>query len=219
MHIVHIIVGLNVGGAELMLKRLVASDSPQSYCKHTVISLTSFGTLGSIIRAHGIDVYALGFSAGPSAAFGFFRLVALLRQLAPDITQTWMYHSDLIGGIAARFSGCKRIIWGVRTTNLSRGGSRLTPLIRWMCARLSAWLPHTIVCAAEASRLSHIGYGYCAGRMIVIPNGFDMKGLQATDFERASLRQHCGWGVDVEVVGCLARFSPDKETWTRTMKY
>ena len=43
MKIVHIIVGLNVGGAELMLKRLALSQLNDGIYDITVISLTNFG--------------------------------------------------------------------------------------------------------------------------------------------------------------------------------
>jgi hypothetical protein len=38
--VVHVIIGLNVGGAELMLKRLIESHLEQSGIEHSVISLT-----------------------------------------------------------------------------------------------------------------------------------------------------------------------------------
>jgi hypothetical protein len=34
-------------------------------------------------------------------------LVKLIRKINPDIIQTWMYHSDFIGGLAAKIAGTK----------------------------------------------------------------------------------------------------------------
>lgn len=57
MKVVHIIIGLNVGGAELMLKRLVLH---KGYFKHEVISLMDLGIIGQDLKLQGIPVHTLG---------------------------------------------------------------------------------------------------------------------------------------------------------------
>ena len=59
MNIMHIIIGLNVGGAELMLKRLVASHIDSEEYNHTVVSLGSVGPVGRQLQELGIEVIAL----------------------------------------------------------------------------------------------------------------------------------------------------------------
>ncbi|MDA1381017.1 hypothetical protein PCI56_17165 [Plesiomonas shigelloides subsp. oncorhynchi] len=44
--VTHIIIGLNVGGAELMLKRLIESHRERPDIEHSIISLTDMGVLG-----------------------------------------------------------------------------------------------------------------------------------------------------------------------------
>ena len=39
--------------------------------------------------------------------FKMFRLFLILKKLKPDIIQTWMYHSDFLGGIIGRLAGVK----------------------------------------------------------------------------------------------------------------
>lgn len=43
MKIIHIIIGLNVGGAELMLKRIVLNSQTNDEFKYEVVSLTDIG--------------------------------------------------------------------------------------------------------------------------------------------------------------------------------
>ena len=63
-----------------------------------------------------------------------------------------MYHSDLVGGLAALIGG-GRVIWGIRFSNFDPPTcSRATILDRRACAALSRWLPTRIVCCSEASR-------------------------------------------------------------------
>ena len=77
------------------------------------------------------------------------RLVKLIREERPDIIQTWMYHADFLVGLAGRIAAHKRIVWGVRTTYVRSGGSRVTVLLRKICAWLSYYVPQTIVCARK----------------------------------------------------------------------
>jgi glycosyltransferase involved in cell wall biosynthesis len=169
------------------------------------------GELGLKLQSIDIEVFALGMKSALDIPRVIFELVRMLRANRPDIVQTWMYHADFLGGIAARLAGIRSVIWGVRTTDIGAGGSTATKLVRKMCAWLSSTVPHTIVCAAEASRRAHIAVGYDASRMVVVPNGFDLTHLVATPQQRDALRMQCGFGADQVVVGCVGRFHPVKD--------
>ena len=211
MKVLHIIIGLNIGGAEMMLKRLVESHlDNRAYC-HVVVSLTDMGTLGPQFQSMGVEVQALGMRSALDIPIVLWRLVRLIRSMQPDIVQTWMYHADLLGGLAARLAGNRRVIWGIRTTDVRAGGSFATLFVRWLCARLSYWVPQMIVCAAEASRRSHIAVGYDATKMVVVPNGYDFTWLKASIAECKSLREQCGINPNEVVLGSLGRFHADKD--------
>ena len=217
VHVCHIIVGLNVGGAELMLKRLIESHQGNRKYRHTVISLTGVGTVGLQLRTDGIDVVAMEMNSPLDIPGVLWRMVRYIRESQPNVVQTWMYHADLLGGLAARFAGNRHVIWGIRTTEVTAGGSRATAVVRKLCAWLSSSVPHTIVCAAEASHSTHIAVGYDASRMVVVPNGFDLARLQATSAQREALRLQSGFGQGILVIGYLGRFhlAKDQENFVR----
>jgi len=50
--------------------------------------------------------------AGPSS---LVRLLRSVRALEPDLVQTWLYHSDLLGGLATRLArpGVP-LVWNLR---------------------------------------------------------------------------------------------------------
>jgi|SRR5450830_191906 len=150
--IIHIIVGFYICGAELMMKRLIESHHGNANYKHTVISLTGIGTVGRQLQAVGFEVHALGMQSALDIPRVIWKLVHLIRTARPDVVQSWMYHADLLGGLAARLAGNRNVIWGIRTTEVTVGGTRATVFVRQLCAWLSRTVPHTIVRAADASR-------------------------------------------------------------------
>jgi glycosyltransferase involved in cell wall biosynthesis len=170
--IVHIITGLGIGGAERMVQRLVTDHRKSNKIESIVISLTSDGIIGSELRAAGFRVEVVRFGFGLSIMLAFIRLVRLLRALQPDLVQTWLYHSDLVGGLAARLAGVKAIAWNLR--GVAHGTSRLTAKLVKLNARLSKIVPHTIICCGEVVRDHHARMGYDLSRMKVLPNGYDV---------------------------------------------
>ena len=200
-----------------MLKRLVESHLAYPGYRHVVVSLMDMGKLGPPLQSMGVEVYSLGIRSIFSIPQVLWRLVKLIRAGRPDIVQTWMYHADLLGGLAARIAGNRNLIWGIRTTDIRSAGSSVTVIVRWLCARLSKWVPQVIVCAAEASRQSHITVGYDSKKMLVVPNGYDFAWLKASVEERQALREQCGITHSQIVVGSLGRFHSvkDQENFVR----
>lgn len=208
--IVHIIIGLNVGGAELMLKRLVLNSQTKGEFKHEVVSLTDLGVIGADLKKAGIPVYTLNMKSFFSILQVYFSLNKLLKQLKPNVVQTWMYHADFIGGLAAKRAGVKNIIWGIRTTDVSQGASRLTVTLRKLCAKLSYHVPSKIICAAHAAKDLHKKIGYDATKMVVIPNGFELDKFKATEDDRKLLRKELDLSDTDIVIGSIGRFNEVK---------
>ena len=212
LRVCHVIIGLGRGGAELMLKRLIesfkASDTPPY---QVVISITSLGRLGEQIQAEGIEVHELKMHSLLTALPAAWRLFKTFRLIKPDIIQTWMYHADLLGGVVGRLAGFKRIIWGIRTTDINTFASKKTKLVRWCCAKLSNRIPSVIVCVAEKSRDEHIRIGYSAKKMIVIPNGFHLDSFHADNADVSVLKIACGFHKDNLIVGNVGRFNAAKD--------
>jgi glycosyltransferase involved in cell wall biosynthesis len=211
LKVVHVIVGLNIGGAELMLFRLIKSHS-KDVINHQVISLTSLGSLGPELIKNNIPVYSLNMKKNPlHLFFSISKLRKLFKKLKPDIIHSWMYHSDLLAGLAAYGIGFKRIVWCIRSTDISKGENKLTLLVRKLCSILSYHIPAKIICAAEASKIEHILVGYDKSKIEVIPNGFNIKSFTKSQKTQISLRHDLGISEDQKVIMSIGRYCNEKD--------
>lgn len=211
MKIVHIITGLNNGGAESVLSRLAVNDQAAGN-RHCVISLMDKGLYGPRLEQTGVDVYCLEMPRGRLTLAGLTRLYRLLRMLRPDVVQTWMYHADLIGGVMARLAGVRNICWGIRHSNLEPGTiSATTLLTARLCARLSGVVPTRIVSCSLKATAVHQALGYRADKFVTIPNGYDTGSLRPDAAARLAFRCEMGVSDTTCMLGMVARFDPQKD--------
>ena len=210
LHVVHVISGLGQGGAEAVLNRLLMA--PSNGVRHTLISFTDDGLYGAGLREAGINVITLGMKPGRIMPGDFLALRRELVRLRPDVVQTWMYHADAIGGLAARMAGIRHIAWGIRNSGESlKSSSKTAWLLARACGVVSRWLPQTIVCCAQGARARHVQWGYDADKMVVIQNGYDLTRWQPDAQARERLRQQWGLKANARVIGFVARFNPLKD--------
>lgn len=214
LSVVHVITGLGTGGAELVLARLLDGSDRARY-RWSVISLTTVGEVGERLRASGWSVRHLGMSA-PTVGTGMARLVRWLRRDRPDVVQTWMYHADLVGGVAARLAGVRHVVWNLRTGR-PETLPRRTRLVVRVGAGASRRLPTAIVCGSHAAAESHGALGYERARMVVIPNGFALPAMDPALHGR--VRRDLGVPPEAILIGQIARWHTHKDhpTFLRAM--
>jgi len=208
--IVHIITGLSRGGAEAILYRLVSATRER--WDVAVISLTDDGYFGERLRALGIEVLCCRMKPAIQVLPGFLRLLRFLRRLRPQVVQTWMYHADLFGGLAARLLGLRSIVWGIRNLHLYQGRvSRSARAAAVLCARLSRRVPRLIISCSALAAAEHRRRGYAGDRMVVIPNGYDCGQLRRDTAAGERLRSAWAALPPVFLLGMVARWDPLKD--------
>ena len=211
LSVLHVITGMFGGGAEMMLYRLLSRLDRTRFTPQ-VVSLLDHGPISRKIQAMGIPVRSLGMKRGIPNSAAVLRLARWLRQDPPDVIQTWMYHADLVGGLAARLAGSIPVAWGIRHSDLSpEGNKRLTLLTVKTCAYLSRWLPKRIVCCSEASQRVHAAMGYAAEKMVVIPNGYDVEAFRPDSVARKLVRKELHIPEDAPIIGLVGRFLGQKD--------
>lgn len=205
-----IITGLSTGGAETMLLKLLEKLDRGRFSPE-VISLTNLGEIGPRLAALGVPVRALNMRPNSLNLREFWTLTKHLRRKQPEVVHTWMYHADLLGGIAARLAGVRTIAWGIRQSNLATDLNKPSTLrVVKVCALLSRWVPSKILSCSERAMHLHVAEGYCASKMGLIPNGFDLTRFVPDESARRDVRAELGIASDTPLVGVVARDDPQK---------
>ena len=209
MKIIFIITSLSTGGAENMLYKLIQQIS-KNFSRIMIISLKKKGNFAQKIEDLGIEVVYLNFN------FLFFfvefnKLIKTIKGFNPDIVQTWMYHADLIGGIASKIAKVENIYWGVRQTDLSIKYNKLTTLIiRYMCSILSHKIPKLIVFCSSRSKTVHSLLGYNKKKLIIIPNGFNIQKFSYDKDYEDYLHTELNISKNKKLIGFIGRFHKQK---------
>jgi glycosyltransferase involved in cell wall biosynthesis len=211
VRIVHIINSFQPGGAEAMLCSLLERTDRERFEPSVVSLIDELQLAGPVIKS-GIPVTVMGLRPGIFDPRGPIRLMRHLRKLRPDVVQTWMDHSNLIGGIAARMVPGTKTVWGIHHSNhIPHLTKRSTLMTVWMCARLSRQVPSKIVYCSQYAGKLYSERGFVADRMEVIPNGFDTARFHADRDARGWLRNELGLDPKTQLIGLVARYDPLKD--------
>jgi glycosyltransferase involved in cell wall biosynthesis len=209
----HIITGLSRGGAQRMLYYLLR-DYDRERFKMTVVSLTELGAVGEQLRDIGVETRALMMNRMLPNPLKVGAIVSQLRRESADIAQTWLYHGDLIGGLAGRMAGVP-VLWNLRQSDLDpQTTKRSTLLTAKACAVLSRWLPDGIVCCSHASQRVHGEMGYESAGMVVIGNGVDIEMFRPDKVSATALRREIDVQPSSRLIGLVGRFHPQKDHHT-----
>ncbi len=210
--IIHIITGLDVGGAEMALYSLLSGLGECERPHHRVISLIALGPVADKIKALGVQVDSLNMPKGRPTLSGFLRLLGLLRSEPRCLLQGWMYHGNLIASFAAL---CRlhprRLLWCIHNSLAQIEGEKpLTRLIIRFSALLSR-LPQKIIYVAQRSARQHEAIGYAKSRTLVIPNGYDVTLFKPDASAPARLRSALGVADEIKLIGLVGRWDWSKD--------
>jgi glycosyltransferase involved in cell wall biosynthesis len=207
MKVVHIINSLDDGGAEHTLFKICKYDINN---EHIVISLKGSGKYFILLKNLGIAVYCL--NANFFSFYKFFFLIKLLSSLKPDIVQTWLVHSDLIGSIAARLAGIKNVIWNIRYSNLKFGKAKLTTIIMIkLLAKLSFFIPKYIIVVSKRAKKIYENKGFDKKKLKLIFNGYDLSILKPNKFLKINFKKKIKIKKKIALIGNVARYDPKKD--------
>ncbi len=211
--IMHVITGLERGGAEAMLMRLLFGLD-RRYFAQSVVSLTSRGSYGDAVEAGGVHLTTLGLSGFVAAPRCLAMLRGIIRDRQPAIVQTWLYHADLLGLVASWLAGGPAVVWNIRCGDLGpHDAPRTTRYLISILAKLSN-MPNSILFNSYAGYKSHQFINYRPRNSMVISNGFDLDVWYPDSHRRSSFRAEINVVEKTFVVGMVARYHHIKDHHT-----
>ena len=213
MRILHVITGLNVGGAEAMLARLIEEERAQrSEFDSSILSLMPPGILGEQMGAAGVPLDHCSLNGPLSLPRAIARLVRQIRARKPHVIVAWMYHAQLAALAGAAIARNKApIVWNVRHSlhDLSRERRATRAIVR--AGALLSRIPRAIIYNSGVAARQYEALGYTPTRTTVIPNGFDCKRFRPDEQARSRLAGKLGISPTTMIVGMVARNHPMKD--------
>lgn len=163
-HIFHVVPGLNGGGAEKMLLKVVASTGHQ--CIHTVFSIKKGGRYAASLHRAGATVHD-GLSV---------RSIFRALKCRCDVIQGWMYYGNIAATalyILKFFRG--RLLWNIRHSvhDLNVEPPKIKFAVK-VGAALSG-LPVRVIYNSYVSIAQHEALGYKSSRSVYVGNGFKIQ--------------------------------------------
>lgn len=208
LKILHIINSLDKGGAENLLTQLSLNDNKNV---HHIIALKSLGYNKKILENNKITVYSIRLTKNPISFLRLIKIFKIIRSYSPELVQTWLYHSDLIGGIIAKVLGIKKIYWNIRHTDINSNNLRLsTRLIIRLLSLFSKIIPNKIIFCSEESMNNHKAIGFDQKKFRLIHNGINLHIFNTIE-NIEDKKNKLGISNDSIIFGMIARFHPYKD--------
>lgn len=206
--ILHVITGLERGGAETVLLRMVLAL--RKY-RHVVLSLGTRGVLAASLEQAGSRVEALKLRRPTGLIEAPGRLSNILRRTRPDLIQSWLVHANVASALAHRaLSPAAPLVWNVRQSLQALDKEKwLTQKVISVSSHV-AHLPAAIVYNSSHAALQHERMGYPHVKREVIPNGFDTRKFSPRPDLHERVRGELGIERDAIIVGLVGRFHPVK---------
>jgi len=209
--IVHIIAALNVGGAEMMLYKLLSRMRKDRF-ENIVITLKEKGSLSKDFESQNIRVYNVGGMGGILRILALIRLLKILREINPDIIQGWLVHGNLAAQIASIFLPHRlSTLWNIRYTALPKAETKNSTLLIIKLLSLLSSLSQKIIYNSKTGAYGHIRMGYRRDKSCIIPNGFDTKLFSPSEKNRSSVRSELNISEEAILIGLVGRLDPLKD--------
>jgi len=211
IRLVHIINDVSIGGAEMMLYKLLSQVNRERF-EPIVVALRNRGQLHRRIEALDVPVYNVAMRLGIPTPTSCWRLIRLMRRLKPDLIQGWMYHGSLAAQVGGAFAGRSvPVVWNIRQSlNGFNYEKRATAAIIRFLAYLSK-RPAKIIYNSRIAAAQHGAIGYELRDSLVIPNGFMTSLFTPSQEARNSVRVELGIPDETLLIGLVSRYHPVKD--------
>lgn len=205
MKVLHVITGLDAGGAEIQLALIL------KYTRHEtdVVTLYNPGPVADLIRDGGTSVRDIGMRRNTEIS-ALLRLRSLIAEGRYDVVHTHLFRTQIYGRPAAWLAGTPVVLTtehSIGETHIER--RKMTSAVRGLYLASELFSDATIA-VADVVKERLIKWGVSGRKITVIPNGLDVPALAFDPAARQRVREQFGISPDTYVIGALGRLDPNK---------
>jgi glycosyltransferase involved in cell wall biosynthesis len=205
MKVLHVITGLEAGGAEVQLAMLVRHTRHEP----DVLTLYNPGSVADQIRADGIRVRDLGMTRNTQIG-ALLRLRSLIAEGRYDVVHTHLFRTQIYARPAARLVRTPVVVTtehSIGETHIER--RKMTAGVRGLYLGSELFSDATIA-VSDVVRERLVRWGVPAKKITVIPNGLETAALAFDPAMRKRSREQFGFGPETYVIGALGRIDENK---------
>ncbi len=196
---------LDLGGAERCLTELALRIdrrrfTPVVYCLGPRPTRDTVSCLPALTAA-GVEIHCLGGRSIWQFPIVSGRLKRLLTAQNPQIIQTFLFHANILGRLAARRAGVKVVVSGIRVAE------RRSRWHLWFDRLTESWVERYVCVSQSVAKFSAAEGGLPPEKLVVIPNGIDLEkypARQPADLTALGIR------AGHRVVAFVGRLEPQK---------
>ena len=205
LHVLHVLNGFGVGGAEMGVARLVGMLQGEGL-SHSVCSLSADMALRSQLAVN-VPAYSLNIARASYTAW--LKLALIVRRKAVDIIHVNNLGPWLDGFLAARLTGrkCVMTFHGIETSAL-----QMSRFKRFLYSGLLRKTDIVTAVSNSAGELMAKGVGGAGRFIFTIPNGVDCLRFTPAESEKdkENARKEFGLPVSGSIFGSVAALRPVK---------
>ena len=205
MKVLHVITGLEAGGAEIQLAMLVRHTRHDA----DVITLYNPGSVADQIRADGTSVRNLGMRRNTELG-ALLRLRSMIAAGRYDVVHTHLYRSQIYARPAARLARTPVVLTtehSIGETHIERREMTAGVRVLYLASELFS---DATIAVSDVVRERLVRWGVPARKITVIPNGLETAALAFDPAKREQARGQFGIGPDTYVIGALGRIDENK---------
>jgi len=205
MKVLHVITGLDAGGAELQLAMILRRTRHES----DVVTLYNPGPVAEMIEAQGTTVRNLGMQRNTELP-ALLRLRKLIKDGQYDVVHTHLYRAQIYARPAARLAGTPVVLTtehSIGETHIER--RKMTRGVQALYLSSEKFSDATIA-VSDIVKDRLVRWGVRPGKVTVIPNGVDTDELGFDAEARERVRAQFGISPETYVIGALGRLDPNK---------
>ncbi len=206
--IAHISTGLDTGGAEVQLIRLLEGLDKNKF-EMIVISLHEETYLADKIRDElNIPVHSLYLKKNP---LNVGKAYKILKEFNPDVIHGTMYEGGVVGTLFNKFLPKKPpVIWTVHEPLEHYNNEPIRKRLQLRTWGLISKKPDCMMYVSNLNKEQHVDWGFNNEKALVIPNGVDTSRCFPNKANGMKVRESLAIPEDAFVIGKIARFHRQK---------